>query len=341
MAETITSITERLLAEVPEQYDTTEGTYTYDIEKSVAVEFDNAYDQLETVRKQSHVSTASGTYLEKCVACYGLQRKIATYATGSVTVTGTTGTILPAGSKVAAGNVMFTINDTVTVGEDGTVSAPVICDTAGTQGNVLAGYINRFPVTINGLTKVTNTHATTGGSDEETDAELRERYKEYVSRPITSGNKYQYITWAKSVPGVGEAKCIPLWNGPGTVKVVIVDADNQVAPIELIQKVQKFIDDVKPIGATLTVSTAEEITINISCKVDMSADVKNEIEKSIAEYLSDVSFTNGYVSYAKIGQAILDVNGVNDYADLTVNGGNKNIPIADMQLAVLGVVDYD
>ena len=98
----------------------------------------------------------------KCVACYGLQRKIATYATGSVTVTGTTGTILPAGSKVAAGNVMFTINDTVTVGEDGTVSAPVICDTAGTQGNVLAGYINRFPVTINGLTKVTNTHATTG-----------------------------------------------------------------------------------------------------------------------------------------------------------------------------------
>ena len=55
MAETITSITERLLAEVPEQYDTTEGTYTYDIEKSVAVEFDNAYDQLETVRKQSHV----------------------------------------------------------------------------------------------------------------------------------------------------------------------------------------------------------------------------------------------------------------------------------------------
>ena len=68
----------------------------------------------------------------------------------------------------------------------------------------------------------------------------------------------------KSVPGVGEAKCIPLWNGPGTVKVVIVDADSQVAPIELIQKVQKFIDDVKPIGATLTVSTAEEITINIS-----------------------------------------------------------------------------
>lgn len=37
----------------------------------------------------------------------------------------------------------------------------------------------------------------------------------------------------------------------------------------------------------------------------------------------------------------MDVNGVNDYTDLTVNGDNKNIPIADTQLAVLGVVDYD
>ena len=155
MAETITSITERLLAEVPEQYDTTEGTYTYDIEKSVAVEFDNAYDQLETVRKQSHVSTASGTYLEKCVAHFGLYRKSATYATGNITVTGTSGAVLPVGSKVAAGNVMFTVNDTVTIGDDGTASAPVICDTAGTQGNVLAGYINRFPVTISGLLRVT------------------------------------------------------------------------------------------------------------------------------------------------------------------------------------------
>ena len=38
---------------------------------------------------------------------------------------------------------------------------------------------------------------------------------------------------------------------------------------------------------------------------------------------------------------MLDVHGVNDYADVTVHGDNQNIPIADTQLAVLGVVDYD
>ena len=54
--------------------------------------------------------------------------------------------------------------------------------------------------------------------------ELRKRFTEYVSHPITSGNKWQYISWAKSVDGVGDAKCLPLWNGAGTVKVIIVDS---------------------------------------------------------------------------------------------------------------------
>ena len=341
MAETITSITERLLAEVPEQYDTTEGTYTYDIEKSVAVEFDNAYDQLETVRKQSHVSTASGTYLEKCVAHFGLYRKSATYATGNITVTGTSGAVLPVGSKVAAGNVMFTVNDTVTIGDDGTASAPVICDTAGTQGNVLAGYINRFPVTISGLLRVTNEHATTGGSNDETDTQLRERYNEYISRPVTSGNKYQYISWAKSVPGVGDAKCIPLWNGPGTVKVIIVDTENQIAPAELVKKVKEYIDDLKPVGADLTVGTAEEIAINVSCKIEMTGNVTDNIKKNISEYLTKISFSKGYVSYAKIGQAILNTDGVTDYTNLTVNQSTNNVPITETQIAVLGVLKID
>ena len=80
---------------------------------------------------------------------------------------------------------------------------------------VSAGYINRFPVTISGLLRVTNEHATTGGSNDETDTQLRERYNEYISRPVTSGNKYQYISWAKSVPGVGDAIVYPVMERTG------------------------------------------------------------------------------------------------------------------------------
>ena len=38
---------------------------------------------------------------------------------------------------------------------------------------------------------------------------------------------------------VGDVKVIPLWNGAGTVKIVIVDADNRPADSELISKVKR------------------------------------------------------------------------------------------------------
>ena len=49
-------------------------------------------------------------------------------------------------------------------------------------------------------------------------------------------------------------KVIPLWNGAGTVKIVIVDADNRPADSELISKVKEHIEENRPIGAEVTVS---------------------------------------------------------------------------------------
>ena len=61
------------------------------------------------------------------------------------------------------------------------------------------GDINRFPITLPGITAVQNITDFTGGYDAESDADLLERYIEKVSRPNVSGNKYHYIEWAKEV----------------------------------------------------------------------------------------------------------------------------------------------
>ena len=165
------------------------------------------------------------------------------------------------GEKVAAGNVIFNITENAIIPNSGSVTVRIVCDSAGVKGNVEKGKINRFPVTIQGLVSVTNEISTTGGSDKESDVELRKRFTEYVSHPITSGNKWQYISWAKSVDGVGDAKCLPLWNGAGTVKVIIVDSEKQLAGSELINKVQSYIDEQCPIGADVTVTTATAVSI--------------------------------------------------------------------------------
>ena len=130
----------------------------------------------------------------------------------------------------------------------------------GSIGNIIAGNIKSFPVTLSGITAVTNTEAMTGGYDAETDDELRLRYLKKVSTPGTSGNKYHYMNWAMEIVGVGDVRVLPLWNGNGTVKVVIINANKGSADANLINEVEAYIEENRPIGANVTVVSATPLS---------------------------------------------------------------------------------
>ena len=76
MAETIDTILERMLLQIPSRYDTSSGTYTYDIEKSTATEFENVYDIISSLDSYFYASTATGKYLDMRVGEFwiGTQR---------------------------------------------------------------------------------------------------------------------------------------------------------------------------------------------------------------------------------------------------------------------------
>ena len=218
-----------------------------------------------------------------------------------------------------------------------------ICDIPCKSGNVPIGAINRFPVTLSGLVGVTNTVPATDGFDEETDDELRTRYFEKVSLPATSGSKYHYVMWAKEVSGVGDAKCIPLWNGNGTVKVIIINSDKGIASEELISEVTQHIEENRPIGAEVTVESASPLVIDISVALVLANGVDTEtakirISESITKYLQKNTFSTTYISYAQIGGCILSCDEVKDYSNLTLNDDIDNIPVSDTQVPVLGVI---
>ncbi|MDD3927177.1 MAG: baseplate J/gp47 family protein [bacterium] len=99
-----------------------------------------------------------------------------------------------------------------------------------------------------------------------------------------------------------------------------------------------------PIGARVTIEPAEAVEIDVTATLTIAAGydadtVKAQIEAAIAAYLAGLTFTaDNDVRYVRIGNAILDVEGVTDYADLTVNTGTANIAIGVQQVAVLGTV---
>ena len=139
MAETIDTILERMLLQIPSRYDTSSGTYTYDIEKSTATEFENVYDIISSLDSYFYASTATGKYLDMRVGDFGLERKEASYATGYVTVSGNVGAKVSVGEKVAAGNVIFNITENAIIPNDGSVTVRIVCDSAGVKGNVKKG----------------------------------------------------------------------------------------------------------------------------------------------------------------------------------------------------------
>lgn len=346
MAETKEEILARMLSNISDEYDKTEGSFFYDAEMPVAIELETMGENADALLDKGFAETATGTYLDKKVGEQGLTRKAAVKATTTVTITGSPGASIVVGNKVASDTVTFLVTEAKAIAAGKTaMDVAVECEVAGSLGNVIAGAIKYFPVTIAGLTAVTNAAAVTNGYDEETDDDLRQRYYVKVQTPATSGNKYHYLNWAKSVTGVGDARVIPLWNGNGTVKVIIINSNKRAADSTLVTSVSDYIEDVRPIGATVTVESAAELAIDVSATLSLQtgyalADVKVAIEANLTQYLKDIAFVETYVSYAKVGSLILETEGVLDYSALTVNTGIANITISDSQVAVLGVTNF-
>lgn len=339
---TLNEIFENMLSSVPDEYDISVGSFFYDLLYPVAEQIYNLQGKIEDLSTNTFALTAIGEYLERKVAEQGLTRRAGTYAKGTVRISGSRGEIVLKGSKIAADNILFSIDEIVTIPEAGFIDVGATCITVGSAGNVKIGEINRFPVTLPGLTAVENITEFTGGYPPESDIDLLERYIEKVSHPTASGNIYHYIEWAKEVSGVGEVRVIPLWNGNGTVKVVIVDSENRPASNNLINEVKAHIEENRPIGAKVTVVSATALNIDISATLitDGSDGIQSAVEESIKGYLTNEALKKSYVSFAKIGSFILSVAGVEDYTGLKINNGTANISIADGAVPVLRSVVF-
>jgi uncharacterized phage protein gp47/JayE len=346
------SIHQDMLTNISDEYDKTVGSFIYDSTKPVAIELETVYQDLGSVVDKLSIEKLKDDELaQRVYERTGIERKLATYATATVLVSGTEAAIINTGDKVASDTVNFSCTESKTIDSSGQVLVLVQCDEEGSIGNVPANSIKYFPITLQGLASVTNQSPITNGYDAESDEALLKRYFEHIQTPPTSGNKAQYKNWAKEVTGVGDARVFPLWNGNNTVKIVIIDSNKQAASTDLVANVQEYIDPnisgtgegEAPIGAYCTVVSAAELEINVSFTAvkDLAytdQQLQTNVETVINNYLNDIAFVEVQVSYAKIGSLILSVGGILDYSDLQVNSGTVNLIVNDEQVAVLGGV---
>lgn len=333
-----------------------EGSFTFDTFAANAVEFERAYAEMELIIEAAFPQTSWGKYLDYLAEeLAGLDRKAATPAKVILSITGTAGTTIPAGSLFSTiSKVNFLTDESVDIPEDGIAEVKATAQVTGVVGNVAAGEIKKIPISIYGVSSVTNTLGAEGGYDEELDNELLDRILFAVRQPATSGNVYHYILWATSVAGIGAVKVMPLWNGNGTVKVIVVDAEKEMPSEELLEDVRAKINENAPIGATVTVSAPNAVQIDISLKVTKGTANIDGIKTVLNAYFKENVFKTDYtnienlnqkttLSLAQVGKIILEnesQTGVKDYANLTLNQGTDNITVSADGMPFVGTVTF-
>lgn len=340
------AIQQRMLDATPNDIDKRPGSITYDLTAPTAVEAETLYMVIDTFEDKAFADTAYGEWLDRRAEDVGLTRKPAVKSIGQVTFTGTEGTPIPKGTEVSTDGVapiyFVTTADTTITGGTATVAAEA--KEAGAAGNVGPGAIRLTTGNITGITGVTNAAEFDGGVDQESDDAFRKRYLERVRRPVTSGNVYHYRMWALEVVGVRDVRVYPAWNGPLTVKVVVL-ADDGVPSQTLIDAVKVHIESVRPIGADVTVIGAIDFDINVAATLyltegaDLNA-VQTVISEGIEEYFRELAFTDPIVRISHIQRILLDNADILDYANLTLNGQTGNIEIVGDAIPVLRAVSF-
>lgn len=154
--------------------DTVDGHFIDILSEAIALTFEGA----EAAYNVAFLDTSAGTGLDLWAAGQGFVRRAATRSTVTLVLAGTSGTVIPAGSRlrVVDSGELWELVALATIGGGGTVSAVVQAVNAGAVSAVASStWAIANPIT--GWTGATNAIDAAVGDDEESDADFRARIR--------------------------------------------------------------------------------------------------------------------------------------------------------------------
>lgn len=340
---TYENLLQEVLNNAPDDIDTRPGSIFYDAISGIIIEVAKLYTDLELIFSLSQLDTASGEYLDVKASEYGIERHGAVKAIYEAVLEGY---ITENNERFFCDGKYFVLSNNYFTAEE-----------AGTDYNGITYTSNAVPVeSIPTLKSARFGKVIQYGADPEDDESLRRRVFEKLSNPEENGNKQHYKMWCESIEGVGVAKIIPLWNGPNTVKGVLINTEGLPCSQQTVDAVQEYIDPgctgmgegTAGIGSFFTAVPAAESSIDIYAVIEISAEaeetiVKSSLKSAIKDYLKSIAYMeeNAIVRYSEIGALITGTDGVVDYSALSINGSSDNITINTEYVPVMGVIEIE
>ncbi len=340
-------VMQRMLDEVPDDVDKREGSIIWNALSPAAIEVCNIYAEIDYTYDQTFADTAEDEYLIRRCAERGITPDPATHAIFK----GVFNIDVPIESRFSLENYNYVVREKIS---DGVFKME--CETEGAEPNLLLG--NLIPIEyIDDLTDARLTELLVPGEDEEDNASLRNKYFNSFDSQAFGGNIADYKEKTNELPGVGGVKVYRAWNGGGAVKLIIINSDFQKPSSVLIDQVQMAIDPltnqgegvgIAPIGHIVTVVGVSETILNIATNVTLQDgwiwdDVESSLCSVIDEYFIELAETwadsdNLVVRNSQIETRLLNVTGVIDIMNTTINGAQQNIVLEPDNIPIRGTV---
>ena len=362
-AKTYRNLLRTQLDRVPDSLDKREGSLIQTAVGAGAYALEEFYLELDQVQRGAYLQTAVGQDLDYLAVLANVQR----YPSSPAVRLGVFNVDVPRGARFStidgADSVNFVAGERVETGR-----FQMICETPGTIGNRYTGPI--LPIThIQGLTSAEITDILWAGDDVEDDDSLRQRAIDALNEQPFGGNVADYKRVVLAIDGVGGLQVYPIWNGGGTVKLSIIGADWMPASPQLVETVQNIVDPppdqglgygTAPIGATVTVTAPETVTVGIAAQLILSpgytlAQLREPVWEAVEDYLlsvrqnwdkpdaSGLTHYSSWVYAARVTAAMLSVSGVVNVTGLTLNGGGADLQLREdgllQQIPILGEVE--
>lgn len=340
---TYEEILQRCLDRIPNTIDKRQGSIIYDALAPCCVELAQMYIELSGIYDQVFIDTAVGEALDKLVEQNGVKRKDATYALRK----GEFNMVVPVDNRFSDGENTYIVIENIV----GTNNSILRCEQAGVVGNGYYGSLT--PITyLQGLTKAELTDIIDMGDDIESDEDLRVRYMESVTAPQFGGNVSDYQNKVKSLTGVGGCKVIPIWNGGGTVKLIITNSQGGVPTSSLVNDVQEAVDPnqdqqglgIAPIGHVVTVVGAVARNISVSATFTLESgvdpsDIQDSVNNIVDNYFKSLSTKwdkedNLIARISQLETRLLGVAGVLDITNTKMNNSTSNLSLESNEIPV-------
>lgn len=361
---------EMMLDNVPDDIDKREGSIIYDAVAPTAMLIAQQSLNMAMIIRQTYIKTATGEFLDYRAVEHGTNRYPATNTEVKAIFQDFDHNPI---NNVAVGDRFASIGEapifyTITKINDD-MSGMLEAEIPGSGANAYIGQI--LPVTPNdqiGWAEITE--ISIPARDTETDEHLRARLLNSTSWIAYGGNIADYLDMISKISDVGSAQVYPVWQGPGTVKLVILDNNYMPASSVLVKKVKEEIDPedeqtlgygLAPIDHRVTVVAPEKLSIDISSSVIFGSDVNEEnletrINQALETYFKSLRMQwnridktgKGYsmtIYRSKILSIIMQVEGVANATMPTLNGQENDVTLSFTnelsQLPVLGEVKLD